>query len=219
MSKFIIPFFFFLFHFAPIYFAETICDHLDNVKNKFVNDIFQENEDESPFRLDYALRTVFFSKKVISCFGVLNVYNHLPHGWMLYEGKTLCKINGDQKEIHFDDLFDTPVRKEIVRNFCEKLLKNDSTSYFFGEGALKTYLKLDDIQTFVIDDECLRIIVQPYSVRGLYDGPYVISIPYKELSTMWNPSNPFVKVLFDVIASKEYTSSWNEEKFFSDINK
>ena len=197
--------------------ADKICDDLNNVKDEFLTSIFEENEDESPFHLHYSFRTVLFSKKVMSLFGELFVYDHLPHGWTQYESKTLCRINGALKEITFDDVFDTPARKEFIRSYCEEMLKIDPSSYFFGEDHLRTSLDLNDIHTFVVDDKFLRIIFQPYSVQGCYDGPFVISIPYDMLKDHWNPSNPLANLLPEVISSKSYTSSWDEKKFFESL--
>ena len=180
-------------------------------------EIFEENVDESPFHIGYNLRTVFFSKEVISLFGEISVYNHMPHGWGYYEGKTLYKKDGEIKEITLADLFTTPNQREFLRAFCENNLKNrnEQHSYFSGQEPLYTTLAAKDIHTFVIDDKQLIIIFQPYSVGGCGDGPFIVKIPYSILKDHWNPDNPLAPLLEKIISSKMYTSSWNEAEFFA----
>jgi hypothetical protein len=192
---------------------DKICDNLNRVKTEFLHSICEENADESPFFLHYTFRTVFFSKKVVSLFGEMNVYDHLPHGWARYEGKTFCKIHGTFREITLDDLFDTPSRKEFVRKYCEDVLKRDPCSHFAGREPLMTGLNQEDVHTFVIDDKFLRIIFEPYAVGGFADGPFVVSIPYDTLKGQWKPSNPLTDLLAEVITSESYTSSWDEKNF------
>src|ERR1700722_16621585 len=74
-------------------------------KTNFINTIFDSGIEEGPFAMNYSLRTVLFSKEIISLFGHTNVYTHLPHSWGRYEGKTYCKINGKFKEISLNDIF------------------------------------------------------------------------------------------------------------------
>ena len=84
-----------------------LLDDLNSIKRDFIQSIFEENFDESPFSINYSLRTVFFSTDLISLFGDIFVYNHLPHGWSYYESKTFYKTNGKFKEITLEDLFTT----------------------------------------------------------------------------------------------------------------
>jgi len=193
-------------------------DNLNFIKEDFIFSIFEENVDESPFHINYAFRTVFFSKELISCFGAINVYDHLPHGWGCYEGKTFCKINGRFKQITLNDLFTTPKQKEFLRSYCEDSLKNTNKqsgcTYFSGEDPLYTSLDYNRIRTFVIDDQFLIIIFQPYSVGGYGDGPFFVKIPYDILSDQWDPANPLISALSNAIASQAYSSSWEEESGF-----
>lgn len=129
---------------------------------------------------------------------------------MQYEGKTVCKKDGVVKEISFNDLFDTPSRQEWVRKYCEEILKKEPTSYFSGKDPLRTFLELREIHTFIIDDQFLRIIFQPYSIRGCFDTPFIVSLSYEALKEQWNPTNPLVDLLPQVISSQEFSSSWNE---------
>lgn len=207
----------FLYIFILLFFC-TSCknkksfDDLTFLKKDFIDSIIKENVDESPFFMDYHLKTVFFSKELISLFGELTVYDHLPHGWHRYEGKTYIKIAGKFYEILLNDLFTTPKQKESLRSYCEKNLKikTDKITYFSDEEPLLTKLDFDLINTFVIDEHFLIIIFQRYSVGGLYDTPFVVKIPYEDLKNMWNPNNSLVKIWPKIIHEKEFTSSFDE---------
>lgn len=197
-------------------------DDLNSIKKSFLLSILESGVEESPFQMNYTLRTVFFSPDIISLFGEINVYDHLPHGWWRYEGKTLCKIRGRLKEIKLWDLFPMMHQREFIREYCEKALKTDSISYFNGENPLRTKLEYEDIRTFVIDDKFLIIFFQPYTVGGLGDGPFHVKIPYEHLRDHWNYAHPFTKCLDKALSSKSYTASWdgdwnpqNEEEFFN----
>jgi len=80
-------------------------------KTNFINTIFDSEIDDSPFSMSYSLRTVLFSKEIISLFGHTDVYTHLPHSWGHYEGKTYCKINGKFKTIALNVKFNSPAPK------------------------------------------------------------------------------------------------------------
>lgn len=188
---------------------------LNSIKREFIQSIFEENFDESPFSINYSLRTVFFSADLISLFGNIFVYNHLPHGWSNYEGKTFYKTNGKFEEITLKDLFTTPEQQEFLRIYCESSLKRETSSYFSGKNALTATLDPQLIQTFVVDDQFLIIIFQPYSVGGGSDGPVHVKIPYMDLQGKWNPKNPLIPILNKVLLSKEFTSSWDKEEFYS----
>ncbi len=161
----------------------TKTDNLSTLKNQFLQQICTNSEiEEGPFSFNYRFRTVFFSENVISLFGEITVRDRLPHGWQRYEGKTLCKIEGQWKAISLDDLFQTEEQKEFLRAACESSLRNDPMSHFSGNDPLYTVLKYDDIHTFLVDDQHLIIVFQPYSVGGCSDGPIQVKISPRFLS-------------------------------------
>ncbi len=186
-------------------------DNLNSIKRDFLNAIFKGEIEESPFHLSYNLRTVFFSKDIVSLLGEILIYDHFPHGSMRYEGKTLCKIHGTLQEIKLDDLFITAGQKEFLRKYCENELKSMPNSYFYGEDAFLTTLNYGSIRNFVVDDKFLILFFQTYHVGGLDDGPLHIKIPYEALEGHWSEANALWPVLREVISSKAYTASWNEE--------
>ena len=186
-------------------------DDLDSIKKNFLLSILESGVEESPFHMNYVLRTVFFSPDVVSLFGEVHVYEHLPHGRSLYEGKTLCRVQGKLKEIKLEDLFSTLEQKEFLRKYCEDFLKIDSVSYFSGKNPLRTQLEYENIHTFVIDDKYFIIVFQPYTVGGLGDGPLHIKVPYELLRGHWNDDHPFPKLLHKTLSSKLYTASWDND--------
>lgn len=189
---------------------EEKLDDLNSVKRYFIQSILEENFEEGPFYLGYDFKTILFSSELVSLFGELRVYDHLPHGWGRYEGKTFCKIGEKFEEIFLDDLFTTFEQKEWLRNYCERDLKyKKELSYFFGKEPLLTRLEQNLIRTFIIDEHFLIIIFQPYSVAGCSDGPVVVKIPYDKLKNNWNDDNPLITTLLKVFVSKKYISSWN----------
>ena len=189
-------------------------DDLNSIKKDFLLSILESGVEESPFQMHYNLRTVFFSPDIVSLFGEVYVYDHLPHGWWRYEGKTLCRIQGKFKEIKLWDLFPTMSQREFIRKYCENALKNDSISYFNGENPLRDRLEYEDIRTFVVDDKSLIIFFQPYTVGGLGDGPLHVKIPYEHLRDHWNHAHPFTELLLKTLFSKSYTASWEDDGSF-----
>jgi hypothetical protein len=186
-------------------------DDLNNIKKNFLSSILESCVEESPFQMSYSLRTIFFSPDLVSLFGVVFVYDHLPHGWWKYEGKTFCRIQGKAKEIKLWELFHSMDQREFLRKYCEDVLKNDSISYFSGDDPLRTRLEYDDIRQFVIDDTSLIVVFQPYTVSGTGDGPMHIKVPYSLLKAHWNSSHPLPQLLEKILASKSYTASWEQE--------
>lgn len=124
--------------------------------------------------------------------------------------KTFCRINGRFKEIFFDDLFSTVEQKEIIRNYCENSLKEHSVGYFGENPSFREKLGLEDIQTFVIDDQFLIIIFQRYVVAGLDDLPTTLKIPFSSVRSHLNPHNVLMTLLDKAIISNSFISSWIE---------
>jgi len=188
-------------------------DDLNVIKKDFLLSIMQQEVDESPFQMNYTLKTIFFSKDIISLLGEMNVYDHLPHGWDRYEGKTFCKVDGNFKETKLWDLFTTTGQREFLRKYCENSLKSQSTSYFSGMSPLRTRLEYEDMRTFVIDDKFLIVFFQPYTVGGLGDGPWQVKISYEHLKNQWNSSNSLALLLPQILSSQSYTASWDQESY------
>lgn len=114
-------------------------NNLNEIRKEFVDTVLSEScLDEGPFKMDYQLRTILSSDNVVSLFGEVFVYAHLPHGWSRYEGKTFVRDNGAFKEITLEDLFPKKRQKEFLRSYCEGFLKNksDDCSYFQGSDPL-----------------------------------------------------------------------------------
>jgi hypothetical protein len=190
-------------------------DDLNAIKKEFLQSILQENVNESPFHIQYSLKTVLFSQDIVSLFGEIAVYDHLPHGWGRYEGKTFCKINGQFREIMLNELLPSSEQKEFLRKYCEDDLKRSygELTYLVSMKEIYPILPLQLIRTFVVDEQFLIIIFQPYSVGGCGDGPFVVKIPYQSLEGHWSATNPLKNCLSRVIASQLYTSCWEEENF------
>ena len=184
-------------------------DDLNSIKKDFIQSIFNENFDESPFKINYKLQTTFFSNNLISLFGEIFVYDHLPHGWSSYESKTFYKKGKRFQELTLADLFTTPKQREFLRIYCENALKKEVASHFSGEEPLFTTLDPQQIRTFVVNKQFLIIVFQPYSVGGGSDGPMHVKIPYEELQDNWSSTNPLTPILSKTLSSGEFTSSWD----------
>jgi len=191
---------------------------LSSLKKQFIQQISTDSDiEEGPFSFNYEFRTVFFSNAVISLFGELTVHDRLPHGWKQYEGKTLYKATDQWKEVSLEDIFPTPENKEFLRSMCEKILKKDPLSYFSGNTPLCETLKYEDIYTFVVDDQHLIIVFQPYVVGSGADGPFVVKIPIDTLKRVWADSHMFCLQLSKSIESRSFLSSWDLDKFYNDV--
>jgi hypothetical protein len=194
-------------------------DDLSPLKQAFVQKILTSDIEEGPFSFNYQFRTIFSSKHIVSLFGTLTVHDRLPHGWKRYEGKTLCLIDNQYKEVTLDDLFTTKAQKEFLRKTCEDHLKQDLSSYFAGHEPLKMILSQEDIRTFVIDDQQLFVIFEPYSVGDCSDGPFLVKLPFAHLQGHWNHLHPIHALLRQTIESRAFTSTWNLEQFYEDLSQ
>lgn len=191
----------------------AILDDLSVLKKEFIAEVLQGSVEECPFSLSYHLRTVFYSKQVVSLFGEFHEYTHLPHGWTKYEGRTFYKINGQFSQLVLNDLISTKEGWECIRNYCERALKNDPCTYFSGKEPLRTALELEDFNTFTLDDQALILVFQPYTVAGGTDGPPFVRISWDEFREIITPSHPMHLILNETIRSKEFISSWDENSF------
>lgn len=182
--------------------------NLNSCKNEFIAEILKQSLDESPFHMNYSLKTVLFSDNLISLFEEISIYNDLPHDEGCYKGITFYKKNGTFLPLTLQELFSTPTQKEWLRSYCEQFLKTNTiaASYFSGEAPFLTFLEPNLIRTFVLESEALCIIFQPYTVAGGADGPPIIKISYQLLKNHWNPSNPLSQFLPIV----HFTSSWHQ---------
>jgi hypothetical protein len=186
---------------------------LNSIKKEFLSAIFKDEIEEGPFHLHYELKTTFFSKDLVSLFGKMNVYDSMPHGWKCYEGKTYLKIKGKFQEINLQDLFSGAKAQEFLRSYCESLLKKDPLTYFAGKDAFKSRLEFNDLKTFVINDQFLMIILQPYVAVSSADSPFVIKIPFSYLKTHCNSKHVLFDSLQKNISSKSFVALTAEESF------
>lgn len=173
--------------------------------------------DEGPFQMNYHLRAILFADNVVSLMGDIFVYDHLPHGWIRYEGKTYVKTNGSFKEITLNDLFPQPSQKEFLRSYCKTFLKqNGDCNYFQSPDPLRDHLDQGLIKVFVVDHESLILVFQPYAVGGFADGPFTVKIPFITLIGKWQAGNPLEKHL---PITKNFLSSWDSENWISDVHE
>jgi Protein of unknown function (DUF3298) len=193
-------------------------DNLEEIKKDFIATILTESTlDEGPFQMNYHLRGILFSDNVVSLMGDIFVYDHLPHGWIRYEGKTYVKTKDSFKEISLNDLFPKPNQKEFLRSFCENFLKcNGDCNYFQPPDPLRDHLDQRLIKVFVVDHESLILVFQPYAVGGFADGPFTVKIPFTELIGKWEAGNPLEKQL---PITKNFLSSWDSENWISDVQE
>lgn len=189
---------------------EPVADDLNDVKRAFLHSIFSSTVEEGPFHMQYTLRTVFFSKNLVSLFGVTNVYDCMPHGGRRYEGKTYVNKDGEFKEIVLDDLFTDPSQNEFLRSYCEGELRKNPISYFEGEHPFKKRLELEDVRTFVIDDRFLIILFQSYVAGSGEDGPFFVRIPFEHLQSRFDSGHILFPLLQEIIDSKDFLSSGEE---------
>ncbi len=193
-------------------------DNIDEIKKDFIGTILSESAlDEGPFQMNYHLRTTLFSDHVVSLMGEVFVYDHLPHGWIQYEGKTYVKTDGSFKEIKLDEVFPQASQKEFLRSYCESFLKKDNNcNYFQDPDPLCDHLDQALIKVFVVDHESLILVFQPYAVGGFADGPFTVKIPFTELMGKWQAGNPLEKQL---PINKNFLSSWDKDNWISDVQE
>lgn len=173
----------------------VLLDDLSGLKRQFITEVLESAVDECPFNLSYNLRTVFYSKELVSLFGEFHQYTHLPHGWTKYEGRTFYKKNGKFISLVLNDIISDKKGWEFIRGYCENVLRADPCTYFSGEQPLRTFLELEDLNTFTLDDQSLILIFQPYTVAGEIDGPPVVRICWDDLQKFIVPSHPLNAIL------------------------
>ena len=184
-------------------------DDINSIKKDFISSILQEEVNESPFHINYELRTVFFSKELVSLFGEIHVYERLPHAQTRYEARTFFKIHGKFREITLGDLFPTSTQKEFLQKYCEEDLKIQAVSYFSGVNPVHTKLNQEDVSKFVLGDKFLIIFFQPYTVGGLNDGVFHVRIPYEILKKECSSSNLLLSLINKISSSENYTYFWD----------
>ena len=193
-------------------------DNIEEIKIDFISTILTKSTlYESPFQMNYNLRTILFSDNVVSLMGDIFVFDRLPHGWKQYEGKTYVKINGFFKEITLNDMFPRADQKEFLRSYCENFLKHDNNcNYFQGVDPLYNHLDQKLIEVFVVDHACLTLVFQPYTVGGCADGPFTVKIPFTELTGKWQAGNPLEKHL---PFTNNFISSWDKDTLTYNIQE
>jgi hypothetical protein len=67
--------------------------------------------------------------------------------------------------------------------------------------------------SFVINDQFLIIIFQPYVAVSCADGPFVVKIPLSDLEGHWDSRHILCPLLQKIIASGQFTSWVNREYF------
>lgn len=197
--------------------TEKKFNNLEEIKQDFINTLLSESYlDEGPFHMHYNLRSILFSDNLVSLFGEVFVYAHLPHEWTRYETRNFVKQNGTFKEITLNDLFPLISQQEFLRSYCEDFFKHrcNNCSYFQGLEPLLDHLDWELIKPFAVDHESLIIIFQPYVVGGCADGPFFVKIPFTELVGKWQVDNPIEKHL---PITKNFLSSWEEGNWISDV--
>lgn len=180
-------------------------DDLNALKQEFIASILQADVNESPFDLFYTFRTVFFSNEIVSFFGEANVYDQ-DSNWAYFEAKTYYKNNGKFTPITLNDLFSTPQQKDFLKNYIEKVAKANK---------VESCSPIDQnyLQSFALREKSLLVVLQPKV--GVCDrDPMIVSIPFDSLKDLWNVENPIAKALPQVLESKSFTSSWDEEQIF-----
>lgn len=188
-------------------------DDLSGLKKQFIAEVLEGAIDECPFDLSYNLRTVFYSKELISLFGEFHQYTHLPHGWTKYEGRTFYKKNGKFIPLVLNDLITDKQGWEFVRSYCENVFKNDLYTYFSGDEPLRTKLELKDLNTFTLDEQALILVFQPYTVAGGMDGPPIVRIGWNDLREIIEQAHPLRAILSETISSKCFVSSWDRKSW------
>ena len=150
----------------------------------------------------------------MSFLGHLFVHDRLPHGWTQYESRTYYITEKGIQLVNLQDLFSTSEQQTFLAQYCEEKLREDPVSYFFGEDPLKTTLRFDELNSFVVDEHSLIILFQLYSVGGCSDGPIHVKIPYKDLNGHWDTPNPITIAVDDALQTKKFTSSWDVDEFY-----
>jgi hypothetical protein len=189
----------------------VLLDDLSGLKKRFIAEVLEGAVDECPFDMSYNLRTVFYSKELISLFGGFHKYTHLPHGSAKYEGRTFYKKNGKFIQLVLNDLITNRQGWEFIRKYCENVFKNDPCTYFSGDEPLRTKLELQELNTFTLDEQAIILVFQPYTVAGGMDGPPIVRISWNDLLGFIEQTHPLRAILSEILSSKCFVSSWDQK--------
>lgn len=177
---------------------------ISSLKEDFIAKSFKGNTKESPYELNYSLKTVFYSPEIISLLEETNLYDSSTGDKEFFQGKTFYKSNDKFIEAKLSDLFNTNTQKEF-------LTKTIANSVKKGNGTLCEPLDQNYDQSFLLNDSSLILILQP--TEKCEDRPHFIGIDYNKLKEEWNPSSPLARLLPEALQSKSYTTNWDEEEF------
>jgi hypothetical protein len=165
-------------------------DGLDAIRRNFLENVLKADKEEGPFNLHVRMETTFCSPDIISVREELNEYVGLPHGRSWYHGRAFCRVEGQFRELAFEDLFKTSEQREWLCSYCESELREQPCSYLGGSNPLCTSLDFAALSSFIVDDHFFTILFQPYVVGGWADGPFVVTIPHEQLRRRWADDNP-----------------------------
>lgn len=177
---------------------------LNSLKEDFLSSTFKGNIEDSPYDMHYALKTVFFSPNLISLLSDTDIYDASGEPKEFFEGKTYYKNNDKFEEVKISDIFTTETQKEFLNNYLEKIVQDSGGNICkpIGENYSASPL---------INEKALIIILQP--TEKCNDRAHFVAIPYNQLKNEWNPSSTLARLLPQILNSKSYNVSWDEEEF------
>lgn len=179
-------------------------EDLNALKQEFISSILEANVNESPFDFYYVFRTVFFSDNIVSFFGEANVYG--DSNWSFFEAKSYYKNNGKFTPITLNDLFSTSAQKEFLKTSIDNAIAANKVDAC-------TPIEQNYQQSFTLREKSLLVVLQPKA--GVCERePMIVSISFESLKEHWNPENPIARALPQILDSKSYTVSWDEDEVF-----
>ena len=181
------------------------CEWMSSIsaEEMIVEEFDQEAKDLAFDRreLRYKLTPVYISSNFVSLFGETNRFSGLPHGSSRYQSFNFwwdgCQLNQVTLEqmVNCSEEF-----AEFLSSYCIKALKENQIGYFSvaDEFSSTIDIQLEDCDVVTLSESGLTITFQPYKVGGWADGPYSVTVPFKEISdfiTSGGPVSHFIENL------------------------
>ena len=186
--------------------AKTIfCEWISNMSlEEMKTEEFDQEAIDIAFdrrEFQYKLTPVYATPKLISIFGETNKFSGLPHGSSRYLSLNFWWDGRQVNQIALGQMINCSEEfEEFVSSYCTKFFKENRIGYFSvaDEFSSTIDIQLEDCDIVTLSESGLTITFQPYKVGGWADGPYSVTMPFKDLTNFIisdGPISHFVKSL------------------------
>lgn len=181
---------------------------LENAKNTFVEwvketsteEITSEEFDQEAIdiafdvrEMCYQLTPVYFSPNFISLSGEIHSFSGLPHGGSKYLGFNYFWDGKRASVVKLDQTFDcTEEFERFLSRYSTQFFRENRMGYYCVDDEYSSAIdiRLEDCRVATLSEEGLVITFQPYKVGSWADGPFSVTVPFKDLAPFTRSDGP-----------------------------